>query len=36
MAETGKTVAVVGAGWAGCSAAVELARAGCKVTLFEA
>jgi len=36
VAETGKTVAVVGAGWAGCSAAVELARAGCKVTLFEA
>ncbi|RSZ61007.1 FAD-dependent oxidoreductase [Massilia atriviolacea] len=29
-------VAVIGAGWAGCSAAVELARAGCKVTLFEA
>ncbi|MDQ1833323.1 hydroxysqualene dehydroxylase HpnE [Massilia scottii] len=28
--------AVIGAGWAGCSAAVELARAGCKVTLFEA
>ncbi|NHZ99612.1 hydroxysqualene dehydroxylase HpnE [Massilia sp. CCM 8734] len=30
------TVAVIGAGWAGCSAAVELARAGCKVSLFEA
>ena len=31
-----KTAAVVGAGWAGCSAAVELARAGYAVTLFEA
>ena len=31
-----KTAAVIGAGWAGCSAAVELARAGYKVTLFEA
>ncbi|UOD29071.1 FAD-dependent oxidoreductase [Massilia violaceinigra] len=30
------SVAVIGGGWAGCSAAVELARAGCKVTLFEA
>ncbi|ATQ77281.1 phytoene dehydrogenase [Massilia violaceinigra] len=30
------SAAVIGAGWAGCSAAVELARAGCKVTLFEA
>jgi squalene-associated FAD-dependent desaturase len=29
-------VAVIGAGWAGCAAAVELAAAGCKVTLFEA
>ncbi len=28
-------VAVIGAGWAGCSAALELANAGCKVTLFE-
>jgi squalene-associated FAD-dependent desaturase len=28
-------VAVVGAGWAGCAAAVELARAGRSVTLFE-
>ncbi|MFI4941456.1 MAG: hydroxysqualene dehydroxylase HpnE, partial [Burkholderiales bacterium] len=28
-------VAVVGAGWAGCAAAVELARAGRLVTLFE-
>ena len=31
-----RSVAVVGSGWAGCSAAVELARAGFKVTLFEA
>lgn len=31
-----KTVAVVGAGWAGCSAAVALARRGHTVTLFEA
>jgi squalene-associated FAD-dependent desaturase len=30
-----KTVAVVGAGWAGCTAAVELARRGHAVTLFE-
>lgn len=29
-------VAVVGAGWAGCAAAVELASRGCQVTLFEA
>lgn len=32
----GKTVAVIGAGWAGCAAAVELSRAGHQVTLFEA
>ena len=32
----GRTVAVVGSGWAGCAAAVELARAGHRVTLFEA
>jgi squalene-associated FAD-dependent desaturase len=32
----GRPVAVVGGGWAGCAAAVELARGGCKVTLFEA
>ncbi|MBJ7310024.1 hydroxysqualene dehydroxylase HpnE [Rugamonas sp. CCM 8940] len=32
----GKNVAVIGAGWAGCAAAVELARAGHQVTLFEA
>lgn len=29
-------VAVIGAGWAGCAAAVELARRGANVTLFEA
>ncbi|HEY0490238.1 MAG TPA: hydroxysqualene dehydroxylase HpnE [Telluria sp.] len=29
-------VAVVGGGWAGCAAAVELAAGGCKVTLIEA
>ena len=29
-------VAVVGGGWAGCAAAVELARRGAQVTLFEA
>jgi len=29
-------VAVAGGGWAGCAAAVELARQGCHVTLFEA
>jgi squalene-associated FAD-dependent desaturase len=32
----GKRVAVIGGGWAGCAAAVELAQAGCRVTLFEA
>jgi hydroxysqualene dehydroxylase len=31
-----KRLAVVGAGWAGCAAAVELARAGHQVTVFEA
>ncbi|GAB3453048.1 hydroxysqualene dehydroxylase HpnE [Massilia terrae] len=31
-----RRVAVVGGGWAGCASAVGLARAGCKVTLFEA
>ncbi|MDQ2989297.1 MAG: hydroxysqualene dehydroxylase HpnE, partial [Pseudomonadota bacterium] len=36
MADSGKRVAVVGGGWAGCAAAVELASAGCAVTLFEA
>jgi len=30
------TVAVIGAGWAGCAAAVELAQAGAQVTLYEA
>ncbi len=30
------TVAVIGAGWAGCAAAVELARRGFEVTLYEA
>ncbi len=30
------SVAVIGAGWAGCAAAVELARRGAKVTLIEA
>jgi squalene-associated FAD-dependent desaturase len=34
--QAGKRVAVVGGGWAGCAAAVELAAAGCSVTLFEA
>ena len=29
-------VAVIGGGWAGCTAAVELAHAGCEVTLYEA
>ncbi|MFB9240445.1 FAD-dependent oxidoreductase [Massilia antarctica] len=36
MAKAAHNAAVIGGGWAGCSAAVELARAGCKVTLFEA
>ena len=35
MSETKKAVAVVGGGWAGCAAAVELARKGAQVTLFE-
>jgi len=29
-------VAIAGGGWAGCAAALELARQGCQVTLFEA
>lgn len=33
--EGGLRVAVAGGGWAGCAAAVELARQGCSVTLFE-
>jgi squalene-associated FAD-dependent desaturase len=31
-----KRIAVIGGGWAGCAAAVDLAAAGCAVTLFEA
>ena len=31
-----KQIAVVGGGWAGCTAAVELTQAGHHVTLFEA
>jgi squalene-associated FAD-dependent desaturase len=31
-----REIAVIGAGWAGCAAAVELTQAGHKVTLFEA
>jgi squalene-associated FAD-dependent desaturase len=34
--KTALRVAVVGGGWAGCAAAVELAGAGCAVTLYEA
>ena len=30
------SVAIIGAGWAGCAAAVELTRRGARVTLFEA
>src|SRR3712207_6703752 len=33
---TGPTVAVIGGGWAGCAAAVELASGGAVVTLHEA
>ncbi|WP_371866462.1 hydroxysqualene dehydroxylase HpnE [Duganella alba] len=33
---TYRSVAVIGAGWAGCAAAVELAQAGYRVTLLEA
>ena len=39
MRQAGKgarSVAVVGGGWAGCAAAVALARGRCRVTLFEA
>ena len=36
MSAPDRKVAVVGGGWAGCAAAVELARRGAKVTLFEA
>jgi hydroxysqualene dehydroxylase len=35
-ARPGPQVAVIGGGWAGCAAAVELARAGARVSLFEA
>ena len=31
-----RSVAIVGAGWAGCAAAVRLIKAGLRVTLFEA
>jgi squalene-associated FAD-dependent desaturase len=31
-----RNVAVIGAGWAGCAAAVELARRGCEVHVYEA
>jgi squalene-associated FAD-dependent desaturase len=34
--QTARSVAVIGAGWAGCTAAIELAQAGYKVTLLEA
>jgi squalene-associated FAD-dependent desaturase len=36
VADGARSIAVIGGGWAGCTAAVELARAGFKVTLFEA
>ena len=36
VAKPGKTAAVSGGGWAGCSAAVALSQVGYKVTLFEA
>jgi squalene-associated FAD-dependent desaturase len=32
---TSRSIAVIGSGWAGCAAAVELARAGYQVTLLE-
>ncbi len=31
-----RSIAVIGAGWAGCAAAVELARRGCAVHVYEA
>lgn len=31
-----RSIAVLGAGWAGCAAAVELARRGCEVHVYEA
>ncbi|WP_230414152.1 hydroxysqualene dehydroxylase HpnE [Collimonas silvisoli] len=36
MAKEAQQIAVIGAGWAGCTAAVELTQAGYQVTLFEA
>jgi len=36
VADGRRRIAVIGGGWAGCAAAVELARNGGKVTLFEA
>jgi squalene-associated FAD-dependent desaturase len=30
-----RRVAIIGGGWAGCAAAVELAKQGCAITLFE-
>ncbi|MBV8666157.1 MAG: FAD-dependent oxidoreductase [Burkholderiaceae bacterium] len=30
-----RQIAVIGGGWSGCAAAVELSKAGCTVTLFE-
>jgi predicted NAD/FAD-binding protein len=36
VADTQQHIAVIGAGWAGCSAAVSLVRDGHRVTLFEA
>ena len=30
------SVAIIGAGWAGCAAGVELSRLGAKVTVYEA
>jgi squalene-associated FAD-dependent desaturase len=35
MSASSRKIAVVGAGWAGCAAAVELARKGHRVTLYE-
>ena len=35
-AEPAQRVAIIGGGWAGCAAAVELASQGARVTLFEA
>jgi squalene-associated FAD-dependent desaturase len=36
MTAAGRRIAVIGGGWAGCAAAVELSRKGALVTLFEA